>query len=81
MTNPMLAALNQNRVTPIKSMMQMMKTAGNPQMMFQQMLSQNPQMQQIVQYVNNNGGNPKEAFYKMAKEKGVNPNDILQMLK
>lgn len=81
MTNPMLAALNRSRANPIKNMIQVMKSAGNPQMMFQQMLSQNPQMQQIVQYVNANGGDPKEAFYKMAKEKGVNPNEILQMLK
>ncbi len=81
MINPMLAALNQSRVTPIKSMMQMLKSAGNPQMMLQQMMSQNPQLQNVMQYVNANGGNAKEAFYKLAKEKGVNPNDILQMLK
>lgn len=81
MINPMLAALNQSRVTPIKSMMQMLKSAGNPQMMLQQMMSQNPQLQNVMQYVNANGGNAKEAFYKMAKEKGVNPDDILQMLR
>lgn len=81
MTNPMLAALNQSRMNPIKNMMQMMKSAGDPQMMLQQMISQNPQIRQAVQYVNDNGGNAEKAFYRLAKEKGVNPNDILQALK
>lgn len=83
--NPMLAMLNQNRMAqnlqPIKNMMSMLKSAGNPQMMLQQMMSQNPQMKQAVDYVNANGGNAKAAFYKLAEQKGVNPDEILQMLK
>ena len=50
-------------------------------MMLQQMMSQNPQMKQAVDYVNANGGNAKAAFYKLAEQKGVNPDEILQMLK
>lgn len=83
--NPMLQSLNQSKLaqnlTPIKNMMQMIKSSGNPQMMFQQMLSQNEQIQQVMQYINNNGGNAEKAFYKLAAEKGINPNEILQMLK
>lgn len=81
MTNPMLVALNQSRATPIKNMMQMMRSTGNPQMMLQQMMSQNPQIRQAIQYVNNNGGNAEKAFYKLAAEKGINPDEILQALK
>ena len=83
--NPMLSALNQNRMVqnlqPIKNMMNMLRSAGNPQMMLQQMTAQNPQMQQVMNYVNENGGNAKQAFYKLAQEKGVNPDEILNMLK
>ena len=83
--NPMLAALNQNRMAqnlqPIKNMMTMLRGAGNPSMMLQQMTAQNPQMQQVMNYVNENGGNAKQAFYKLAQEKGVNPDEILNMLK
>ena len=83
--NPMLSALNQNRMVqnlqPIKNMMNMLRGAGNPSMMLQQMMSQNPQMQQAIQYVNQNGGNAKQAFYKLAEQKGVNPDEILNMLK
>lgn len=81
MTNPMLQGLNQAKLNPIKNMMQMMKSAGNPQMMLQQMVSRNPQIRQAIQYVNDNGGNAEKAFYKLAAEKGVNPDEILQALR
>lgn len=47
---------------------------------------QNPQqnktpMQQVMEYVQQNGGDPRIAFYKLAKEKGIDPNYILSMLK
>lgn len=83
--NPMLAMLNQNRMVqnlqPIKNMMNMLRSAGNPQMMLQQMTAQNPQFKQAVDYVNANGGDAKTACYKLAKEKGVNADEILQMLR
>ena len=85
MQNPMLQGLNQSRLmqtlSPIKQMMQTLKNAGNPQMMFNQMMSQNPQIKQVMDYVNENGGDAKAAFYKMAQEKGINPDDILSQLK
>lgn len=40
----------------------------------------NPALQQAIDYVNKNGGNPKEAFYKLAKEKGVDPNEVLKQI-
>ena len=83
--NPMLLALNQNRMVqnlqPIKNMMNMLRSAGNPQMMLQQMTAQNPQMRQVMDLVQQNGGNAKQAFYKLAEQKGVNPDEILNMLK
>lgn len=75
--NPMMMNLN----NPIKTMFERVKSAGNPQMMMQQMLGQNPQIKQAMDYIQQNGGNPKEAFYKLAKEKGINPDDILNQLK
>jgi len=83
--NPMMQNLMQNKVSqnlqPIKNMIQTLKSAGNPQMMIQQMLSQNPHMKEAMDYVNQNGGNPKEAFYRLANEQGLNPDDIIKMLK
>ena len=57
--------------------MQTVKTAQNPQVALQQMVQNNPELKQVVEYVNANGGDPEKAFYKLAEEKGVNPRDIL----
>lgn len=65
----------------IKEMVNLIKSSKNPQAMMQSMINQNPQMKQVMEMVNKNGGNPKDAFYALAKEKGVNPDDILDMLK
>ena len=65
----------------IKQMMSTIKSAQNPQQMLNNMMMQNPQYQQVMNYINQNGGDAKTAFYKMAQEKGVNPNDIINALK
>ena len=46
--------------------------------MVNQMLTQNPQINQII---NQYGGDPKTAFYKYAEANGVNPDEILKMMK
>ena len=61
-----------------KQMMQAIKSSGNPQALINQMASQNPQLNQIIQQY---GGDPKTAFYKYAEANGVNPDDILRMMK
>jgi hypothetical protein len=40
-----------------------------------------PEMKNVVNMVNNNGGNAKDLFYKLAEQKGVDPNSILNMFK
>ena len=42
-----------------------------------QMLSQNPAMKQAMQYVQQNGGDYKAAAEKLAQEKGVDLNQML----
>ena len=54
----------------------------NPQALLQQMLAQkNPQLQQALDYVQKNGGDPKAAFEKLAAEKGIDPAEVEQMFK
>ena len=85
MLNPILQALKSNpaisNLNQIKRMANIVKSAGNPQAMLQSMMKDNPQMQQVMDIVNQSGGDPKAAFYKMAEEKGVNPDEILNLLK
>lgn len=61
--------------------LQMLNKNNNPMSILNNMSMQNPQMQQVINLVNQNGGNPKEVFYAMAKQKGIDPNQILNMLK
>ena len=45
------------------------------------MMKNSPQIGDIMKYLNKNGGDPKRAFYDMAKDKGENPEDILSQLR
>ena len=81
--NPILQQLSASSpaMGQIKSMMQMLRSAGNPQIMLSQMMQNNPQMRQAMNLVQQYGGDPQKAFYALAQQKGVNPDDILNMLK
>lgn len=62
----------------LKNMIDMFKSSNNPQMLIQNMLQNNPQVRNIIQQ---NGGDPKTAFYNLARQKGINPDEILNMLR
>ena len=44
-------------------------------------LTNNPQLQQVMQMVRASNMTPKEYFYALAKQKGVDPNSILGMFR
>ena len=44
-------------------------------------LTNNPQIQQVMNLVKASNMTPKEYFYMLAKQKGVDPNSILSMFK
>ena len=62
-------------------MMNMVKSAGNPQAMLQSIAQSNPQMKQVMDLVNQAGGDPRSAFYKMAQDRGIDPEQILSLLR
>ena len=70
----------QSNLGQIRNMVNLIKNAGNPQALLNNMIAQNPQMKQAIQYVNDNGGNPKAAFEKLAKEKGIDPIEIQKII-
>ena len=82
MINPILGAANQSKltsqITPIRNLMNMVRNAGNPQAMLNQVLQSNPQIYQLIQQ---NGGDAKSAFYAMAKQLGVDGDEVIGMLK
>lgn len=60
--------------------MRTVKMSQNPQYALNQLLATNPQLQQAMQFIKQNGGNGEQAFYTLAKQYGVSPNDFLNML-
>lgn len=81
MSNPLNSGFQNNfAVNPqIKNMANMLKLSQNPNQMMQSLMQSNPQMAQVMQLVQ--GKNPQEVFYAMCKEKGIDPNSILNQLK
>ena len=65
----------------IKQMMQMVRSAGNPQAMLQKLAMNNPQVRQVMEIVQKHGGDPMTAFRAEAEARGVDPEEILRMLK
>ena len=61
--------------------MQAVQLAGNPALALQQMAGNNPMIQQAMQLVQQSGGDGKAAFEKLARDSGIDPNQILSMLK
>ena len=76
MANPMMGLLMRN--SKIGQTINMVKSAANPNAMVQQLLSQNPQVQQIIQQY---GGDPQKAFYGLAQQMGIDPEQVLSQLK
>lgn len=75
--NPILQAISgQNSNNPL-SILLSLKNSNDPQKILQSM----PQCRQTIDYINQNGGNPKTAFYNLASQRGINPNEILNKIR
>ena len=84
MANSLFQSLNPsspNNMSQIKNMLNMIRGKSNPTQMLQMMSQNNPQLKQVMNMVQQSGKSPKDLFYEMAKQKGVNPDDILNRLK
>lgn len=66
---------------PFRNAMNTMNAIRSPRTMLNQMIMQNPQMKQAMEYINANGGDPKSAFYKLADEMGVDPDEVLKAMR
>lgn len=87
MGNPALAQLNQNQLggmmgnlQKLKRTIEGLKTIGNPQEATNYLIRQNPNMKRALDYINANGGDPKQVFHKIAREKGIDPTQIEKAL-
>jgi len=87
MSNPIFSSFNKQQAVPrsnsnsLLDLMNQVRNSSNPTKMMEKMLTSNPNFQGVVDYINQNGGNAKTAFYNLAAQRGVDPNTILNQLR
>lgn len=72
-TNPML---NQ-----IKQMMDMVRTAQDPNAMLNRLAQNNPLLKQAMDIISQHGGDADKAFRTVAEKNGINPEDLMNILR
>lgn len=72
--NPLLSSDKFNKL------ISMYRGITNPQAYLQELMQTNPMMQEVMQEIQNNGGNEQAAFYNYAQQHGLDPNEILNMM-
>lgn len=87
MANPFLngsnggfSGLNQTSINQLKQAYKIFMQKGNPMQVLQQMSAQNPQLQSVVQLLNN-GANPEAVFKNLCQAKGINADEFINQLK
>jgi len=74
-------AKNNPRMQQIKQMMNAVKTAQNPQLALNQMIMNNPQLKQVMDIINQHGGDIDKAVRTVAEQNGFSPQDLMDLLK
>lgn len=49
--------------------------------MLNQLMQNNPQYAQVQKLISDNGGDAKAAFYQLAQQNGIDPEQIINMLR
>lgn len=77
-SNPSFA---QSESPSLFDMYNQVRQSRNPEKTMEMLLANTPQYQNVMNYIRQNGGDAKSAFYNMAAQMGVNPNSVLSQLK
>ena len=62
-------------------MIGILKSTRNPQALMNQLMQTNPNMAQVMEIVKQYGGDADRAFQEIAKKNGIDPQEILNLLK
>ena len=63
----------------LKNFIAMFKNSSNPQQLLNSIIKSNPQMQNMYSLIQNSGKSPKELFYSLSKQKGIDPQSIINL--
>ena len=69
-----------NQFASVKNLYKMVKNSNNPSAMLQNIISQNPQMQQVVNLAQGKNLNYQQIFRELARQKGIDPDKFIQEL-
>lgn len=79
--NSSMNGINPQALQSVKRMAGMLKGKNNPMQMLQMLGGQNPQLNQVMQMMNGSNMSPKQLFMNMAQQQGIDPNQIISMIK
>ena len=70
------------KISPqLRQMISMVRSSGNPKLILNQLIQTNPQLRQVTEIIQQYGGDANKAFYDIAQKNGINPQEILDLLK
>lgn len=64
----------------LQQIINMVSHSNNPMQLIQTMAQSNPQLQSILNLIQTSQKSPKDLFFEMAQQRGVDPQQILQIL-
>ena len=64
----------------IKKTIGALKAAKNPAELMRSMMMQNPAYKNALEYVQAHGNDPKAAFEQLAREQGIDPDEIAKLI-
>lgn len=76
--NQMMGSMFGNN--PFINLFRMVKAANNPATAMQSAMQSNPQLSEVMKYINQNGGNAKQLYYNLCKQRNTDPNIIINQL-
>lgn len=65
----------------LNAMMKVLNASHNPMSAMQGFIANNPTLKELQPLIDKNDGDYKKAFYDLASQKGVNPDEILKFLR
>lgn len=71
---------NVQRINQFTDLFNMIRCSGNPNAIISQLASKNPMVANVMNVINQYGGDVRKAFYSEANKAGIDPNQILNML-
>lgn len=71
----------QNNMSVVKSIVGMLSGSANPYQVLTGIAAKNPMIKNVMDSAKNSGKSYKDIFYELAKQKGVDPNNIISQLK